>query len=360
MTTTGLPRHVALLSGGPPISLKVLYCLQRLGIQTDVVDIDTPSIARFSRYKSGYTRIAMPTAQGPGAAAGFADALQTYIRARGIDGVIAGDIPSTALLHQVRGALQGVTVYPTSDAETLEMLDDKWRFQQFLTRHGLPAPRAELLQDVDQLSAVVGQLGFPLVVKPLYGESSHGIAVVDDADALYRHLQTGSKYTRLPLLLQEYVRGYDADISVLAQGGEVICHVLHARRAGCTLEFMHSEEALQVARQIVAASGFTGVANIDLRIDEASGKVTVIECNPRFWYTLQASLWRGVNFVEAGFRLMQGARPEIAAPSGGRYHLHGCLMKHMLWNPLKWSGIEGYNLRGLYQALADPMPFLRR
>jgi biotin carboxylase len=360
MIASGLPRSVALLSGGPPISLKVLYCLQRLGIATDVIDIDTPSIARHSRYRRRYVRLPMPSPDRAGSEATFADALQTYIRTHGIEGVIGGDIPSTGVLHAVRDRLDGVTVFPTSDAETLQMLDDKWRFQQFLVDHAIPAPQARLLEDPAQVEVAVDSLRFPLVVKPLFGESGHGIAVVRDMAALRAHLRPGSRYAVPPLLLQEYVAGSDADISVLAREGRVTCHVLHAREGGCTLKFMRNDEALRVAGRIVEAAGFSGVANIDLRIDQTTGEVTVLECNPRFWYTLQASLWRGLNFVEAGFRLAAGQSREFVAPESGMYHLHGCLMKKLIWNPANWRAIEGSNMRGLFQALTDPLPFLRR
>lgn len=361
-TTSPIPHRVALLSSGPPISLKVLYCLQRLGCVTDLIDIGAPSPARHSRYRRGYVRVPMLSAdEGQGSQDAFAESLDTYIRQHGIEGVIGGDIASTGVLHAVRDRLDEVAVFPTSDAETLQMLDDKWRFQQFLVDHAIPIPQACLLDDPAQVEAAVDSLRFPLVVKPLFGESGHGIAMLKDMAALRAHLRLASRYAKPPLLLQEYVAGSDADISVLALEGQVICYVLHARRnGGCTLEFMRNNEALRIAGQIVKAAQFSGVANIDLRIDEATGTVTVLECNPRFWYTLQAALWRGVNFVEQGFRAVSGDMTSVDAPKDGVYHLHGCLLRRMLWHPGRWSGIQPYNLRGLMQALGDPAPFLRR
>lgn len=358
MTTFSLPRSVVLLSSGPPISLKVLYCLQRLGVIVDIVDIGIPSIARHSRYRRHYMRIPVSSSDMTNPEMDFANALQAYIHEQGVQGVIGGDIASTGLLHEIREQLIGVTVFPTSDRDTLELLDDKWRFQEFMVGHGIPCPKAVLLESMDHVHSLAQSVGFPLVVKPLFGESGHGIVRIEDSQALAAHLESGSKYATLPLILQEFAPGGDADISVLAFEGRVVCHVIHAREAGCTLRFMENREVLDVAERIISAARYTGVANIDIRLDERTGSVFVLECNPRFWYTLQASLWRGLNFVEAGFRLAAGEDVVLPAPTHGAYHLHGCLLTRLLWNPAKWRSIEGYNLRGLLQALSDPLPFL--
>ncbi|OOG24899.1 hypothetical protein B1C78_07765 [Thioalkalivibrio denitrificans] len=359
MTKSPLPRRVALLSSGPPISLKVLYCLQRLGIATDLIDIGAPSPARHSRYRRGYVRIPMPSAEQTGSQDAFAEVLDTYIRQRGIEGVVGGDISSTGVLHSVRDRLRGIRVFPTSAMNVLDLLDDKWRFQQFMVGHGIPCPRAVLLESLDQWEAAAESIGYPLIVKPLFGESGHGIVLMRDPGALYSHLRSGTRYAGLPLILQAFAPGTDADVSVLALDGRVVCHVVQAREAGCTLRFVDHPPALEVAERIVAAVGYTGVANIDIRIDERSDGVSVLECNPRFWYTLQASLWRGLNFVEAGFRLAAEEAPDCRAPTDGAYHLHGCLLRRVLWNPVAWRSIGLYNLKGLYQALSDPLPFLR-
>src|SRR5699024_4225225 len=124
------------------------------------------------------------------------------------------------------------------------------------------------------------------------------------------------------------------------------------------LEFAHNEKALDLVRRIVKAANFSGVANIDLRIDEKSGEIKVIECNPRFWYTLQASLWRGLNFVAAGLDLAQGRNIMTVPPDNGRYYYHGHIAKKILFRPGEWRNVPGYNWHGFLQAVTDPVPFL--
>lgn len=358
MTGSNLPGRVALLSSGPPIALKVLYCLQALEIETDLIDLGRPCIARHSRYRRKYRRLDLGGSATDGLDA-IHDALRKHVRENGIDGLIGGDIRSAGVLHELGDRFPDLAVFPSASMETLHTLDDKWRFSRFMEANDIPRPWTLLLEDLDQLDGLATSLEYPLMVKPTFGESGHGVVRIDSIGALRAHLASGSRYAGLPLLLQGHVQGQDADISVLAADGRIVGHVLHARKDGCTLEFMRNEQALHVAERIVGAAKYSGVANIDLRIDGKTGRVTVLECNPRFWYTLQASLWRGVNFVEAGFRLAVGQAPHIDTPADGVYHLHGCLLSRMLWHPARWRRIPGYNLRGLWQALSDPFPFLR-
>lgn len=197
---------------------------------------------------------------------------------------------------------------------------------------------------------------FPLVVKPLYGESSHGIIRAQRLEDIRAHLAKGGRRAQFPLVVQEYAPGFDADLSLLARNGEVICHLLQSRRNPCSLEFFTDERLLEIGRRVVRGANYTGVANIDLRVDQSTGDVRVLECNPRFWHTLQAALWAGIHFVEAGFALAAGGSAVRRSPVAGAYHL----LKHLLWQPRQWRGIAPYNLRGLWQPMHDPRLFLMR
>jgi predicted ATP-grasp superfamily ATP-dependent carboligase len=352
-------RRVALLASGPPISLKVLYCLHAMGVKTDVLDLgDNVSMARYSRYRRRYKKLEPGATNGNFDAEETARALAVYLKDNDIDGVVGGDILATASINAMRPWLGGALIFPSSDFKTLQMLDDKWEFQQFMVENGIPCPRSILIKRNEDLAMVEASLGFPVIAKPLRGESSHGVVRIENIDTLRRHLRADSKYTRLPLLVQEFCPGQDADISFLAHEGRIQCHTLHTRTGGCTLEFIRNDAVYEVAVRIAKAAHYTGVANIDVRIDPATNAVKVLECNPRFWYTLQASLWRGLNFVEAGFSVARGDHIECAALDGGVYHLHGCLLKKLIWNPRKWKKIEGYNIKGLFQAISDPLPFI--
>ena len=348
--------RVALLTSGPPFDLKVLYCLQSMGAETDVIDLRGTSLTKYSRYRSGYERLIPPAVQGE--VDRVWKSLEAYIERRGPKVVVPSDIFSAGLLFELKDRLEA-RIFPVSDSETLDTLDNKWRFYEFLVTHGLPTPKSILLRtpsDIEELSDTA--LSCPFLVKPLYGESSHGIVRLNRTAEISDYVKGGSRYASLPLLVQELAPGYDADLSVLAVDGGIVTYVIQSRRQAGALEFIHNDKVLELGRWIVRLANYSGVANIDMRIDEVSNGVEILECNPRFWYTLQASMWRGTNFVRAGIDAAMGRARPSDGPHSGIYYLHGHLLKHVSWNPLKWSQIEKYNWQGLLQALTDPLPFL--
>lgn len=350
-------RRALVLSSGPPISLKVLHCLNAAGIMTDLLDLGPVSIARYSRYCKHYSRLTPSIREDD--TQRLADAIETHRKRCGNEIVVAADVLSAGMLHAVQHQLIDMAVFPVSAGALLEKLDNKWTFYSFLVAQGIAAPRAALLEAMNEVdSEAVGRLEFPLLVKPLHSESSHGLHWVAGPAELRRYLAAGGRHSALPLMLQEYAPGYDADISLLAWQGEILAHVIQSRKDPAALEFIEHDGVLAAARQIVAASGYSGVANIDVRVEETSGSVQVLECNPRFWYTLQASAWRGLNFLEVGIDWVLGGRrvPRIAV--GGKYHLHGGLLRGTAWNPMRWKDIPRYNWLGLWQTLSDPAPFV--
>jgi hypothetical protein len=56
--------------------------------------------------------------------------------------------------------------------------------------------------------------------------------------------------------------------------------------------------ARSLAERLAAATNYHGVAHFDVRRDAATGDLTLIECNPRYWYSMFACCLAGLNFVD--------------------------------------------------------------
>lgn len=361
MRTAASQKAAILLSAGSPIALKVTYCLRSAGYDVHLLDLDRVSSARYSRYVASYQRV-----QGePDDENSLSVAVNTTCLTRGLPKgtlVLPSDVSSVVALSKLREHLPEALVFPVSDATTIAQLDDKSLFQELLREHEIPGPRGMVIQNPGQLDELDAYgLAYPLVLKTCSGESGHGVFFVHSASEA-RSIASSLLGARTPrLVAQEYIDGVDADLSVLCERGKICTSVLQLRPTGDELLFSFSEQALSVGARLMQATEFTGVANIDLRLDRHSGEAFAIECNPRFWYTLQASLWRGLNFVEAGAQLALGESGDFSghfAQTGG-YHLHGHLLKRVIWNPRRWPTISRYNLSGLIQACSDPVPFIR-
>ena len=117
--------------------------------------------------------------------------------------------------------------------------------------------------------------------------------------------------------IQEFVPGYDLDLSLLADGRDVKAWAIHKRssdKLGATLpscRFVEHDGLLEIGKRLVRATGFRGLAHIDGRFDERTGEVKLIECNPRAYDSIQFAAFAGVNFITTGLHF--GEHSALAA-----------------------------------------------
>ena len=112
-------------------------------------------------------------------------------------------------------------------------------------------------------------------------------------------------------------------------------------------------QVLAVAQRLVAELGWSGIANIDFRVDEA-GQPHVLEINGRYWATLLGSTLAGVNFPDLVCRRALGEevdRPPVAA---------GTFMQARRWLAELSRGRWRSGWTSLSLLLTDPLPELCR
>ena len=234
---------------------------------------------------------------------------------------IGADDTGCAFLSRFSGDVASI---PVAGAQTLGLLRDKWSFQDICGELGLPTPPALLLADkhripIDRLLARWGKL----VIKPTNRRASQGLAILDTAAAFQREVLDSPAYDFAPLMAQPFVEGWDAGVSFLALEGEILHMAVQAPQDGGIRFFEHA--GLERAATVLAeATGFSGLANIDVRM-RPDGGFDLLECNPRPWGSLGAATACGLNFIRAGIdlarvkstdqpaRLSSGAAPPLLA-----------------------------------------------
>ena len=348
--------NVLLLFESDALALKVAYSLAAMGANTHAVGRALDSPIRYSRYVQSYATLDFSLS--PDGLDHSLSSLKTIIRKRAIDAVVPVDVAAGAFLAEAGNSLDGVILFPCCSAHVLSELDDKWRFACFMAKHGVPHPETVILESIEALDQrELEALGSPFLVKPLTGESGHGMVLVDDLAALHRYLSRPNAYNALPLIAQKFVPGRDISLNVLAVDGEVLAWSLYLWETTIggrgRLETVDHPEVLEIGRKMVKAANYSGVANIDTRLGQ-DGAITVFECNPRFWYTLPASSWQGVNFVELGLRAAQGDR---AGLNDGYRHGPQFLTGEIVRRPLyALPRLTKSNLRSVLQVVTDPLP----
>ncbi len=172
------------------------------------------------------------------------------------------------------------TTIVISTPEVIRIAGDKIRTHEWLVSAGLPTVRQA---SVEQVRADPGAWPWPLLVKPVGGSSSIGVAVVGDLDELMIATR-GEEY-----IVQTLAPGAEFTISFLAsRDGRCLCAVPRQRletRAGEVSKGRAvrsaSLEAL-AARVCHALPGAYGALNVQVFEDPDSGELNIIEINPRF------------------------------------------------------------------------------
>jgi len=351
---------VLLLCGSGSLALKVLYCVHAMGAYVETAGSSGSDMLRYSRYSKHHTLVnfwsggvPVPEAQ---------DWLCRYVEEKSFDIVVPSDIRSIAFLEATKSVFNhNIPFFPCSNAEVLNTLHNKWTFAETCRQYSLPTPTTILLESIDQLEeGLFDEVGFPLIVKPLQEESSHGVVQLNSYKSLLEYVQKNSPYSQFPLIAQSFIPGHDIDISILAADGHILCSTVQSWIDDDILEFTSNPDMYDIAARLIRELHYDGLAHFDMRIDTRTDKLYVLECNPRAWTTISASMWQGLNFVEVGVSYAcDGFVPPINERAGqGRYCLPGSLLKQFFLPFSGWQNISTKSVKAFLQAATDPLPHI--
>ena len=177
-------------------------------------------------------------------------------------------------------------------AAAIRRASDKAGLPRRLARHGVPHPKTRVLRPGVDWAAAARELGYPVVVKPARGAGCHGVCLARDAREL-RHAADLARRAngREPLLLQRYVPGVAASVSLLADGQRAVALTVNAQwvrasrpfayRGGTTpLDHPLAGRAVEAAlRACRALPGLRGYVGVDVVLTDS--EAVVIEVNPR-------------------------------------------------------------------------------
>ncbi len=279
----------------------VLRTATAAGVKVHVLGNGASRGLRASRHCASYRELGC--AGVPENAEAILDEIQDIVRRRRIDVIFPSDDVSTRLLAGMRDRLP-VRASPMPDLATFDLLNDKGNFTRFCLDNGVRVPRGWLYDDTASLRAALasGDLDFPITAKPT--NRSGGIGVLHIRDRSELGLIDLIDYR--PILIQRHIVGETVGISVVCRDGNILAHAAQRRDDDRFHLFAHPD-LLANTRKLVAATRLNGPANFDAILEEGTGDSYIVECNPRFWYTIFMSMIVGLNFM--GFAVADG-RPE--------------------------------------------------
>jgi predicted ATP-grasp superfamily ATP-dependent carboligase len=310
---------VLVTDGEQRSALAVVRSLGRAGHRVFVASSRRRSLAGASRYCRGEVQLPDPL-QEP---ARFVDGVAEAIRRWGIEILLPISEASLLALLPERERL-GVTL-PFAGSEEFNRICDKASVMEVARGLGIGIPAQVRLEEPEDAAAIrPGSLSFPLVLKPArsvmkVGEVRAKSSVLHLADerALKAALG-GLPADAYPVLLQERIVGPGVGIFLLLWEGEVIASFAHRRLrekppSGGVSVYRESvpadPELLRLSVELLRAFRWEGVAMVEYKVDERTGRPYLMEINGRFWGSLQLAIDAGVDFPRLLVELASGGRP---------------------------------------------------
>ncbi|MCX7085161.1 MAG: carbamoyl-phosphate synthase large subunit [Methylococcales bacterium] len=188
----------------------------------------------------------------------------------------------------------GVPIIGTSP-DSIDLAEDRERFQKLLERLGLKQPPNGTARSVEQAIIAAKELGYPLVVRPSYVLGGRGMEIVFNEEGLQRYMKEAVSVSNdAPVLLDRFLDdAVEMDVDAIYDGERVLIgglmeHIeqagVHSGDSACSLPPYDLAPALQdKLREQVAkmaeALGVRGLMNTQFAIQ--GDEIYVLEVNPR-------------------------------------------------------------------------------
>jgi carbamoyl-phosphate synthase large subunit len=192
----------------------------------------------------------------------------------------------------------GVPIIGTSP-DSIDIAEDRERFQQLLHRLGLKQPPNRTARTEADALRLADEIGYPLVVRPSYVLGGRAMDIVHEPRDLERYMREAVKVSNdSPVLLDHFLDdAIEVDVDCLSDGkrvliGGVMEHIeqagVHSGDSACSLPPYSLSEATiaelkRQTEQMARALKVVGLMNVQFAIQSANGVGTiyVLEVNPR-------------------------------------------------------------------------------
>lgn len=184
--------------------------------------------------------------------------------------------------------LEGAGIPCISPHKTVATCGDKYLTSAALVEAGIPSPRTLMALSPEAALEAIETLGYPVVLKPLFGSWGRLLARVNDrdaAEALLEHKATLGGYQHNVVYIQEYIEKPGRDIRTMVVGNEVIYAIYrqsehwitNTARGGAPIVCPLTDEIVHWSREATKAVG-GGVVSVDL-FETLDGRILVNEVN---------------------------------------------------------------------------------
>ena len=207
------------------------------------------------------------------------------------------------ILSERRHAVSwGTKLPPLPEPHTFGIATNKARLADFLVGHRIPHPPTLIVTSGRVVHEQLTELIFPVLTKPPLSSGGIGIRRFDALESLIAFL--AEQPVNEQWVVQTFIEGRDLGVNVLCRNGRIMAATVQLAiqtsskpfASPIGVELRDDPSAMNVVSKLVDELGWSGVANIDMRVDGTDKNPQVLEVNGRYWFSLLGSLNAGVNF----------------------------------------------------------------
>ena len=207
---------------------------------------------------------------------------------------------NTAIALHENGVLEryGVELIG-ADVEAIQRGEDRLKFKEIVQSVGGDVPRSAVCHSMDEVRAAVAELGLPVVIRPSFTMGGLGSGLAYTPDDLERLAGAGLDASPVTeVLIEESVLGWkEYELELMRDHADnvvVVCSIENLDPMGVhtgdsitvapamTLTDREYQTMRDVGIDVLRAVGVdTGGCNIQFAVDPRTGRLVVIEMNPR-------------------------------------------------------------------------------
>ena len=262
-----------------------------------------------------------------------------------------------------------------STAQSIDIASDRYLFEDFLARVGIPNPPGAAVANLEQALGVAQTIGYPVLVRPSYVLGGRAMEIVQNATELARYMSGALEAGEgRRVLIDKYFEGREVEVDAVCDGETVLIPGImeHIERAG-----VHSGDSMAIypgltltddevntivdyTTRIGLALQVRGLMNLQYVViggpayrspgsmndhtRESGTEVYVLEVNPRASRTIPfISKVTGVPMVRLGVNAMLGKTLKEQGYKGGlwkKQHVVG--VKAPVFSMSKLAGVDTY------------------
>ncbi|RRJ95762.1 carbamoyl-phosphate synthase large subunit [Opitutaceae bacterium TAV4] len=198
-----------------------------------------------------------------------------------------------------KGILQkyGVEVIGVN-LDAIERGEDREIFKETMRALGIGLPDSRIVHTVEEAELAAAELNYPVVVRPAYTMGGAGGGLVYNIDELRTTVARGlSLSMTTQCLIEQSILGWEElEVEVVrdASGKMItVCFIenvdavgVHTGDSFCTAPMLTipadvQKQLQEIAYKVVESIGVIGGTNVQLARDPATGRIVIIEINPR-------------------------------------------------------------------------------